>query len=113
MSTLAVAGTNTTGSAWLTMILPLGFLVLVLWLWWRSMHDGGEATWEGGTHAVLLDGSGEAPNVDPPAGKGGSGKSRVMLPVVPGVVLLPWALAVALAVVAIVLWWHESRRAQG
>jgi hypothetical protein len=35
---LAVAGANTTSAGWLTIVLPLGLLVIVFGLWWLAVR---------------------------------------------------------------------------
>jgi cytochrome c-type biogenesis protein CcmH/NrfF len=35
---LAVAGANTTSAGWLTIVLPLGLVVIVFGLWWVAVR---------------------------------------------------------------------------
>jgi hypothetical protein len=97
---LATAGTDTTGSAWMTLILPLGFLLLVLSIWLRAWRKrGGEdAAWEGLVTELQEEAStGERP--------------PLLLPLLPGLALLPIWLGASLGLVVAVAWWRATRHA--
>jgi VIT1/CCC1 family predicted Fe2+/Mn2+ transporter len=92
-SPLADFGANYTGIGWLTLVLPIGFLAIVIALLYRAYkRDGGAPAAEGNE-------------------TGGFSDSAAFLPLLP-VFMLPLELALALTAVVVVLWWHTTRRAQ-
>jgi hypothetical protein len=100
---IADFGTNYTGIGWITLVLPIGLLILVV-IWWRTAWGRGSAD----QADEFFEASGGSPAANKP-----SDAAPAVVPLLPAATLLPLWLALAAAVVVAALWWrHMTRRAE-
>jgi len=99
-------GTDYGGIGWLTLVLPLFLLALVI-VWWRISWGRGSAA----PPDVTQQGGGQAgARKKPSAGDA----SPALVPLLPAARLLPLALVLVVALaVAVLWWWHATRRTDG
>lgn len=99
---IADFGTNYSGIGWLTLVVPLGLLIIVI-ASWRTAWGRGSAS----QADELFDASGGSPAANKP-----TDVAPVLVPLLPAAKLLPIGFALALTVAVVVLWWwHTTRRA--
>lgn len=101
---IADFGTNYTGIGWLTLVVPVGLLIAVIF-WWRI-------TWRRGSAAAVDTFVDAAPGVSakPTTTTEGQDLAPALVPLLPAASLLSIWVLVAVALAVVVLWWWQTTR---
>jgi hypothetical protein len=104
---IADFGTNYGGVGWLTLLVPLGLLIIVV-AWWRlSWSRGSSEAVE--TFVESAPGTAATPTTRESTTRPGDA-APVIVPIVPAAVLLPLGFAIAVALAVVALWWWQRTR---
>jgi hypothetical protein len=104
---IADFGTNYGGVGWLTLLVPLGLLIIVI-VWWRvSWSRGSSEAVE--TFVESAPGTAATPTTRETT-IGGGDAAPLIVPIVPAAVLLPLGLAIGVALAVVILWWWQRTR---